>query len=544
MALALVLALLGSLALAPAGAAAAPPNSPFGDPRASGFDGDSSGQTRPRSCENLTSLRLPETAITSASVNSTGTFQPPPGSFPAGPLTGLPAFCRVTLTVQPQINIEVWLPLAPKWNGRFQAVGGGGYAGSISFGALATALQGGYATASTDTGHSATQQPGGSFGLTASGQLNWQFIIDFASRSEHEMTVQAKAILEAFYGQTARYSYWNGCSTGGRQGLMEAQRFPEDYDGILAGAPAINWPEFIPAEFWPQLVMLQKHDFVSQCKFNAVNAAAVAACDGLDGVVDGVIDDPRLCHFDPGSLVGTTTPCGETFTATDADVVRAIWQGPRGPNGEFLWYGLEPGASFAGLANTVDSSDGIPFPIATDWIKYFLLRNPSWDWHTATYPQFVQWFHESVAEFSDVIGTNDPNLWAFRGHGGKLIIWHGWADQLIFPRGTINYYERLEQVMGGERSTQEFARLFMAPGVGHCGGGAGPNPVDPFSAVVNWVEHHQAPDTLLATNAVESRPLCPYPLEARYTDQGSAMDAANFVCRPVSSASDDKHDKD
>jgi hypothetical protein len=327
---------------------------------------------------------------------------------------------------------------------------------------------------------------------------------------------------------------------------MEAQRFPDDYDGILAGAPAINWPTFIPAEFWPQLVMLQAHDVVPQCKFAAATAAAIAACDGLDGVTDGVIDDPRLCHFDPATLVGTSTPCG-TFTAADADVVRAIWQGPRWPHGEFLWYGLEPGASFAGLANTIDSSDGAPFSIATDWIKYFLLRNPSWDWHTATYPQFVQWFHQSVAEFEPVIGTDDPNLWAFRVHGGKLVIWHGWADQLIFPRGTINYYERVERVMGGERSTREFARLFMAPGVAHCGGGVGPNLADPFDAVVNWVEHHQAPETLLATktdasgNVAESRPLCPYPLEARYTGQGSTNDAANFACRRVSAPSDE-HD--
>jgi len=526
----LALLLVAGLAVMPSSAAAASPVVAHQETAEPDHHDD---RARGRSCESLASLHLSETTITGATEITSGSFQPPFGP----PLSGLPAFCRVTLTVSPQINVEVWLPLVT-WNGRFQAVGGGGYAGVISYGALAIALRAGYATASTDTGHSAVTQPGGSFALTPSGQLDFPIIEDFAFRSEHQMTLKGKTVLQDFYGRPAAFAYWNGCSTGGRQGLMEAQRFPDDYDGILAGAPAINWSKFIPAEFWPQLVMLQAHDFVPQCKFAAANAAAIAACDGLDGVVDGVIDDPRACHFDPASLIGTTTPCG-TITATDADIIRAIWQGPRGPQGQFLWFGLEPGASFTGLANTQDASDGLPFPIATDWIKFFLLQNPGWDWHTATYPEFVQLFRQSVEEYSRVIATDDPNLDAFEDHGGKLIIWHGWADQLIFPRGTIQYYERVQQAMGGGRRTDEFARLFMAPGVAHCGGGTGPAPADPFGALVNWVEHHQAPDQLLATKTdatgavVESRPLCPFPLEARYTGHGSTNDAANFTCRRV-----------
>jgi Tannase and feruloyl esterase len=518
----LVLLLIVGLALTPSAVAAAPP--------VAAHDDDSRG----RLCESLAKLHLADSTINRATVNTSGSFQPPFGPL----LTGLPSFCRVTLTVEPQINIEVWLPITT-WNGRFQGVGGGGYAGVISYSALANALLGGYATASTDTGHSAFIQPGGSFALNPDGTLNFEVIEDFAFRSEHEMTLKGKDVLRAFYGQKPTFSYWNGCSTGGRQGLMEAQRFPLDYDGILAGAPAINWPKFIPAEFWPQLVMLQAHDFVPQCKFAAANAAAVAACDGLDGVVDGVIGDPRACHFDPASLIGTSTPCG-TITATDADIIRAIWQGPRGPEGEFMWFGLEPGASFTGLANTrSDGSDGIPFPIATDWIKFFLLQNASWDWHTATFTQFEQLFRQSVEEYSRVIATDDPNLNAFKGQGGKVIIWHGWSDQLIFPRGTVQYYKRVLRAMGGEQRTGEFARLFMAPGVAHCGGGVGPAPADPFGALVNWVEHHEAPDRLLATktdangNVTESRPLCPFPAEARYTGHGSSNDAANFECRRV-----------
>jgi hypothetical protein len=487
-------------------------------------------------CHRLAGQSLPDTTIKLAELDA-GTFTPPDGTMA---LSDLPSFCRVSAVVAPQITIEVWLP-ASGWNGKFEGVGGGGYAGTISYPALADALKAGYATASTDTGHMSdarTASANGSFGLGPDGQLNWRLIEDFASRSLHQMTVVGKTLTAAFYGAAPTYAYWTGCSTGGRQGLMLAQRYPTDYNGILAGAPANNWSRFIPAEFWPQLVMQQAGDVVPQCKFAAVNAAAVAACDGLDGVVDGVIDDPRTCGFDPASMVGMDTPCG-TITATDADVIRRIWQGARDTSGRFLWYGLEPGAPFTGLANTTDmpdgSASGAPFPIATDWIRFFLLQDPEWDWRTATPEQFDQWFQQSVEQYTHVLGTDDPDLSDFRDAGGKLLIWHGWADQLIFPRQAIDYYERVERAMGGPERAGQFARLFMAPGVEHCRGGAGPSEFDGLGPLVQWVEHATAPESVVATHRTNgvvdrTRPLCRYPMVARWSGQGSTDDAANFSC--------------
>ena len=500
------------------------------------------------SCEDLKFLVLPDTTITLADSVPAGSFDPPG---PTPPITNLPAFCRVSLTVAPQINVEVWLP-AENWNQRFQAVGGGGYAGVISWAALGDALRNGYATASTDTGHDATVTPGGSFALHPNGTLNWQLITDFASRSLHEMTVKAKGLIRAFYGEAPQYSYWIGCSTGGRQGLMEAQRFPGDYNGILSGAPAINWDRFIPAELWPQIVMKQVvGQPIAACKFTTVNNAALAACDGLDGVVDGVLDDPRRCDFDPQVLQcapGATPDCN-CLTAGEVEAVRKIWDGARGTDGQRLWYGLEPTTSFAGLAGP------LPFAIALDHFRYWLERNPTFDWHTLDYARFEADFKQSIALFNDVIGTDNPDLSGFRDSGGKVLIWHGWIDQLIFPRGTIDYYKRVLAAMGRPKRVNAFARLFMAPGVAHCRTGPGPNAFgqggpfstplkadaehDMFRALVRWVEEGIAPDRIIATKYVSddpaqgvarTRPLCVYPKVARYKGKGSTDDAANFRC--------------
>jgi hypothetical protein len=474
-------------------------------------------------CESLAGLSLPETTQITATLVTSGS---------AAGQSNLPEFCRVALTVAPQINIEVWLPTAT-YNGRFQAVGGGGYAGSISFGAMAGAMRSGYATASTDTGHSGSTQPGGTFGLNPDRTLNWRLIEDFASRSLIELTKKAKTLMEAFYGQQPAYSYWNGCSTGGRQGLMLAQRFPEGYDGILAGAPAINWDRFIPAELWPQVVMRQELGApIASCKLAAATTAAITQCDALDGVTDGVIDDPRRCDFDARSLVGTGggSPCG-LFTEADARVVQKIWDGPRGADGSFLWYGLTPGTPLNSLAGTS------PFSIAEHHHRYWVEQDPTWDWRTLDYAGFEENFRASQQLFNDVIGTDDPRLAAFRDAGGKTIIWHGWSDPLIFPEGTIDYYERVLRAFHMRtHHVQTFARLFMAPGVSHCGGGTGPSVFDMFGALVRWVEQGTAPDTITASRivggaVVQTRPLCAYPLVARYNGRGDSNSADSFRCK-------------
>jgi len=469
-----------------------------------------------RTCESLISVSLPNTTIESATVQS--------------------SFCRVTaVTTHPpagdHVRIFIGLPLEG-WNGRFQGVGGGGFSGGNANGIAAPVGQG-YAAGSTDTGHEGSS---GSFALDSTGHLNWMLIRDNAYLGIHEMTVTGKKLVKAFYGSGPRHAYFNGCSTGGRQGLAEAQRYPADYDGILAGAPAINWTRLHVEQMWGTVVMLADKNPVAQCKFTAATGAAVAACDAADGVKDGVIENPRACTFDPAALVGAAIPNCGTFTEADAGVVRKIWHGPRRQDGSFLWYGLQRGGDFSGLSGT-GGSPLAPRPngITLEWWRYFLNQNPQWDYMSLTPALYEQYWDQSVEEFSGVLATDNPDLAAFRDHGGKLILWHGWSDQLIYPEGTIDYFQRVQKQMGGAAATSSFARLFLAPGVGHCGGGAGPQPDGQFDAVVRWVEEGKAPETLNAARrnsggASRTRPLCQFPLVAKYKGTGSTDDAANFTC--------------
>jgi feruloyl esterase len=474
-----------------------------------------------RTCESLTSLSLPNTTIESAATE------------PAA--NNRPAFCRVTaVTTHPpagdKVRIFLGLPLSG-WNGRFEGVGGGGFSGGNANGVVGPAAQG-YASGSTDTGH---EGGSASFALDSTGHLDWLQIRDNAYLGIHEMTVTGKALVQAFYGRPASHAYFNGCSTGGRQGLSEAQRYPADYDGILAGAPAINWTKLHIEQMWGTLVMLTAKNPVAGCKFAAATAAAVDACDAADGVRDGVLENPRACTFDPKVLVGKSTDCGD-FTAADADVIRKIWQGPRSLDGAFLWYGLQRGGDFTGLSST----SGMPLmphpnPITLDYWRYYLMQNPQWDYTVLTPALYEQYWNQSIEEFSAVLNTDNPDLSAYRDRGGKLVLWHGWSDQLIYPEGTIDYYQRVQRQMGGPEATSKFARLFLAPGVGHCGGGPGPAPDGQFDAVVKWVEEGQAPETLNAVKrdqgkVTRTRILCQFPLAAKYKGTGSTDDAANFTC--------------
>jgi len=493
------------------------------------------------------SLHLANTVVDGAQANTSGSFTIPPTQPSAGrTISGLPPFCDVTLTetnppATDEVNIEVWLPLQG-WTGKFQGVGGGGYSCGISYSAMAPALQGGYATASTDCGHTPAQD-NGSFALNANGTLNWPLIVDFAYRGMHEMTVDGKAAVSALYGSAAAYSYFNGCSTGGREGLMEAQRYPDDYNGILSGSPAINWDKFMIAQIWAEFAMEQLNDYVPQCKLNAFRQAAITDCETEHGVNYGEIMNPADCRFNPYSLVGTSTPCG-TITQTDAEVVAEILRGETTnfPNGKFLWYGLEPGTDFSGLANTV-TTNGVttpaPFPITVEWFQYWLTQNPNFDWQTITIKQLDKFFVQSETEFA-LIETDNPNLTPFEKAGGKILVWTGLADQLIYPQGAIQYYDNVVNRTGGLSKTQSFARLFLAPGNGHCGGDSvGPVATDQFAALTNWVENGVAPSTLLATETnssgavTETRPLCAYPDGAVYNGTGDINEAASFHCAPT-----------
>lgn len=480
-------------------------------------------------------LHLAQVTVNSAAMNTTGSF-----TSPGQPtLTGLPAFCDVALTQTDTagnpIHIEAWLPAT--WNGRFQGVGGAVYECGPLFGEMGPAIQGGYAAATTDCGVPPADALTGAWALRADGTLNMPLIDDFAFAGIHDMSVAGQALTRIYYPSPLRFSYFNGCSTGGREGLMEAQRYPGDYNGISSGAPAINWTKFIPSEIWPELVMNEAHDFLSTCKENAFTESAVQAC----GTTDGVITNPSACDFNPFTLVGLVTPCG-VITRQDAAVMEKIWQGPETTQGQPLWFGLERGASLAGLAATTTTSGvttGNAFPVAVAWLGTWLQKNPSWDWHTLTFAQFDTLFQQSVSEFADVIATDNPNLSAFKHDGGKILIWHGLADQLIFPQGTVNYYQRVQQAMGGPAATDAFARLFPASGAQHCASAAGPAPAPgaALNAVVSWVEHGTAPSSILGTTTdpatgvvTDSRPICLYPAFARYTGSGSTTQASSFVC--------------
>jgi Tannase and feruloyl esterase len=421
------------------------------------------------------------------------------------------------------VLVQTWLPL-DNWNQRFQGTGGGGFSTGMGQYSLAQAAQLGYSASQTDGGH-VENFADASWALNSDGKVDMTLLQDFASRSIHDMTVVGKQITSSFYRRPLKYSYWNGCSTGGRQGFMEAQKYPEDYNGILAEAPAFNWDRFVPAEIWPQIVMKQTNTYPTSCELSAFTNVSIIVCDSLDGVTDGLISNPDACshHFNPHTLVGTTPSCAnKSITAAIADVVQKIHDGPRDFKGNFQWYGLEWGTTMIPLADSTVSGDGQgqtkPFSLATDWIAYWLKKNPKFDLSTLSYSDWDNVSAQSVGDYSSVIGTDNPDLTSFRDRGGRLLSWHGLADQLIFPNGSIDYRRRVDAALGSKVSVNNFYRLSLAPGVEHCSGGIGPVPVDPLSALVTWVEEGKAPDVLSARSGDGSvtRNLCPWPLTQRY----------------------------
>ncbi|WP_035844952.1 tannase/feruloyl esterase family alpha/beta hydrolase [Kitasatospora azatica] len=472
-----------------------------------------------------------------------GTFQVP-GTPPLGgyPVPDVPAHCEVTVTLtHPGANdhakVQVWLPQAG-WNGRFQAAGGAAYAAG-NIGSVAAAVKQGYAAATTDAGVG-TSGLDSSWALNAQGRINTALLQDFASRSVHEMAIVGKQVVGAVYGHAASYSYFNGCSTGGRQGYLEAQKYPTDFNGINADAPAVNWNQFEVATLWPQVVMNQEHTYPTTCEFDAFNQAALKACDKLDGAVDGLIGDPNRCDFDPRRLIGTKVVCDGkeyTITAADADVVRKIWDGPRDTNGKRLWYGLPIGADFSYLAASKTDANGVttgsPFLVPAQWVANFVEKQPSFNTANLSYAQFDEIFHKARAEYDSVIGTRDADLSAFRNAGGKLITWQGDADQLIPTAGTVDYRKRVDALMGGTKKVDDFYRVFLAPGVAHCGLNSGS--VDDLAALTAWVEHGQAPNVLhanlpTATGQTVARDVCRYPMVSRYTGHGDPGAASSFRC--------------
>ena len=465
-------------------------------------------------CGRLAGLSLPDAGITAAETVAAGPY--------GQQAIELPAHCRVAAVLTPtadsHIEMEIWMPLE-NWNGKFLAVGNGGWAGSISFAAMAGALAEGYATASNDTGHE-----GGS-GDFAFGHP--EKLVDFAYRAMHEMAVQSKTLITRFYDEGPRLSYYEGCSTGGRQGLMAAQRYPEDFDAIIAGAPANPQTHLHAGDLWRgQEVFSDPTRHLSREQVALVHEAVIEACDTLDGVEDGLITDPRMCTFDPGSLLcggGSGNAC---LTAPQVEAVRLGYSPARLSSGELVFPGFAPGSEDAWTFIT--GGNNLALNIAPD--TYQLAHNdPEWEWSDFDPDTDVPLAVEQVG----FINATDTDLSEFRDRGGKLILYHGWNDQLIAPENTIHYYSGVIETMGPGQD--DWLRLFMAPGVAHCRGGAGPNQIDFLSALERWRESGTPPDRILAVrvsgNQVDmTRPLCPHPRIAKWTGTGSTNDAANFVC--------------
>lgn len=455
------------------------------------------------------------------------------------------AFCQVDIlySTNPKqhINIRVGLPLNSKdgghggvqgaWNGRTEGVGGGGCTGNLN---VTPPVNAGYAGSGNDTGHSGGNcEPG----VNADGTYNLQFINDFIRNGMKQQILFAKAVAAKYYGMQPKYNYWNGCSTGGRQGYVLAQELPKQLDGILASAPAMYWTHFQTAQLWGQIVMKDLTGGpIAPAKLDQATKSAVAACDANDGVKDGIIDDPRTCTFSAKANIcgSATAPASNCLTPREAQAIDMIWDGPRNAKGNKIWFGLDRGSNLAtGLA-----LDGPrPFPLSVmqfHWDEH----DRNFDWHTvsiAGYAKVAQDGSRNIADVTDTFG----NLDAFKRRGGKLLTFVGGNDQGIMPRGVIHYYRQMASRYGGGKpdftNLQTFYRLFRAPGVGHCGGGAGPQPQGLFGALVNWVEKGEAPDKILAETkhdgkVTRSRPLCPYPQTAIYDGSGSTDDARNFRC--------------
>lgn len=496
------------------------------------FGGAVSGQAPSggsAACERLAaSLKLPNAVITSAQAVGAGQFSPPAspagGGGAAQAFADLPAFCRVALTSKPtsdsDIQIEVWMPLAD-WNGKFQGVGNGGWAGSIQYGPLAAAVRRGYAAASTDTGH---------VGATANFAIGHpEKLIDFGYRAIHEMTVHAKAIVAGFYGSAARLAYFTGCSNGGRQGFMEAQRFPQDFDGIVAGAPANNWTsEMFKSVLIGQASLNDPASTIPPGKYAVLYRAALDACDARDGLKDGLIDDPTRCRFDPKIIECKGADAPTCLTSPQVEAARKIYAPSKNPRtGEEIFPGLEPGSEPLWAPHVAGPR---PFSVADDLFKYVVFRDPNWDFRKLDPAADLERARKAD---NNTLTAADPNIRTFVSRGGKLVIYHGWADQLIGPRNAINYYAAGTRALGTQ--WDDAVRLYMVPGMAHCGGGEGPNTFDMLTALEQWKEKGIAPMQIVAAhltngNVDRTRPLCPYPQVARYKGTGSTDEATNFVC--------------
>jgi hypothetical protein len=499
-------------------------------------------------CPDLAGQAIPHVTIKTAERITAGSL-PVPGERTIIP--DLPPFCRIAGTIRPSndsdIQFEVWLPDEANWNSRYLGAGNGGFAGTINYAGIGSALRRGYATASTDTGHTS----GGGFTIDASwANGHPEKLIDYGYRAIHETTIAAKALVKAFYEKKLEHSYFSSCSNGGRQALMEVQRYPDDFEGVISGAPANNFTH-IAAEFvW--IAQALTEGYIPTSKLKAIEEANLNACDAADGVKDGVIDDPRQCKFDPGTMLCKGAETDACLTAAQVETLRKIYAGTRDARGHEILAGYERGgeSGFTGWGAWITGSGigkSAQFGFGTQMYMNMIYLNKDWDYKTFELNRDTKAADQKLAQ---VLNAMDANLKPFAKRGGKLILFHGWCDAALPPRNTIEYYEAVRAKMGVKQA-DTFMRLYMLPGVQHCGGGPGPNHYGDFDqepdvtsnlllALERWVESSVVPSNLTAVRyknnraaaGIErSRPICAYPQVAKYKGSGSTDEAANFECR-------------
>lgn len=501
----------------------------------------------PLAC-NATALQA--VALTGASLRgaeaiAAGNYTPP-GS---GALADLPAFCRITASARPTssslIHFEVWVPADAAWNGKLVTTGNGGYSPALSYRDMAYAMRQGYAVVGGDTGHQSTDPNEMFWGVDQP-----EKIADWGKRSIHAITVPAKVLVAGLRARAASRAYYYGCSTGGHQAYANMQHYPDDFDGVIAGAPGNNRTR-LNVEFLHRFLSNRAPGtngpvILTSAKASLITTRAVAACDAIDGVSDGVIEDPRQCtadRFDIGSLQCTGADAADCLTEAQVAVARKIYAGPKNSRTGASLYPGWPVSSESGWGAYWGSTE----PVRADYWRLWAFENPRWDWWTFDYDRDVTF---TEAKLGPLVDQNSVDLSAFKARGAKAIVYQGWQDPVVSALDTIAYYERLRTAQGSQAETDRFFRLFTVPGMGHCSGGSGANrfgnqggesPVlsperDVLQALDRWVEQGTAPDRIVASRVVggavvRTRPLCPYPKTAVYSGSGSTDDAASFSCQ-------------
>lgn len=478
-----------------------------------------SGPVLASTCEDIKTLLLTNVTVTDAELVSAGDYTPRG----RGATVTLPSYCRIATVLSPSsdshIEMEIWLPDA-SWNGKFLAVGNGGWAGSISFGAMATGLRAGYAVASNDTGHK-----GGSAAFALG---HPEKVVDFGYRAMHEMAILSKAIIRVYYERGPELSYYNGCSTGGRQGLMEAQRYPRDFDAIIAGAPVYNQTELHASQLYKMISIIENESlFLPKDKVQLLSEAVLAACEVTDGVEDGFLNNPLACGFDPESLLCEGTGTSACLTPGQVESVRIAYAPVTTSTGDQVYPGHAMGFE---LGWRMPAPGSIPPALPGDTFRYIAHQDPDWEWQTFDLDADTR----LALERAEAIAAVDLDLSEFKARGGKLLLYHGWNDPGPSPLNTINYYSGVLETMGPDQSN--WLRLFMMPGMGHCRGGIGPDQADFLSTLELWRESNIVPEQITSSRIRDgrvdmTRPLCPYPEVATWSGEGSTNDAANFACK-------------